>query len=55
MLYVSEADMIVFLAKQARNPGAIANGTNEFALRAILEVGPGFEWTVGTQTWKVER
>lgn len=50
---ITESEMIVMLAKDARNPAAIENGTNEFALRAILEVGPGFEWTVGTTTWRV--
>lgn len=53
MIYVTENDMIVFLAIEARNPDAIANGTNRFALEAILEVGPGFEWSNGTQTWRV--
>lgn len=53
MTYVTENDMIVFLAMEARNPDAIANGTNRFALEAILEVGPGFEWSNGTQSWRV--
>lgn len=54
MTYVTADQMIAFLAREARNPDAIANDTNRFALEAILEVGPCFEWTVGTQTWRVE-
>jgi len=53
MTYVTADQMIAFLAREARNPGAIENGTNRFALEAILDVGPGFEWTTGTQTWRV--
>jgi hypothetical protein len=51
--YVTEDEMLAFLVREARNPNAIANDTNRFALEAILEVGPGFEWSNGTQTWRV--
>ncbi len=52
--YVTAEAMIEFLTREARNHAAIANETHEFALRAITEVGPGFEYSIGTQTWKVE-
>ena len=50
---ISFNEMVILLAKEARNPDAIENGTNYAALEAILKVRPGFEWTVGTRTWRV--
>lgn len=54
MTYITADEMRAALECLATDPAAVENGTNGFALDALDEIGPGFEWTVGTRTWKVE-
>ena len=54
MTYITAEAMRAALECAATDPASIENGTNGFALDALEKVGPGFEWTVGTRTWRVE-
>jgi hypothetical protein len=54
MTHITADQMRVALERAAADPAAIENGTNGFALDAIPQIAPGFEWTVGTHTWRVE-
>lgn len=54
MTYITADEMRAALECIGTDLASIENGTNEFALDAIPQVGPGFEWTTGTRTWVVK-